>query len=251
MGKSPMKLCECIALTTGRKTDAQKKLTDLHQLTQKAGLFTGQHKTYQPRDENDRETLPEERQEIQLRVSDVVRQAEGTLGNLYDLIVTQDSGNQSAKSDIVLADGRVVLKDVPVTSLLYLEKQLEDLKKFYATLPTLDPAKSWVKDSDNRCHRSVTTKTRTKRNKIPVVLYHATTEHPAQTQLVEEDKIVGDYMTVEFSGAITPNEKATLLERVAALKDAVVLARERANQTVIDQKRAGDTLFKYLHAGVV
>lgn len=245
------KLCEIIAIVTGRKTEAQKRLTDLHQLTQKPVLFVGTHKTYQPRDENDTEVLPDERQEIQLRVGDVVAEAEKSLTNLYDLIITQDSGNTKAVVDVILPDGRILLKDVPVTSLLYLEKQLDDLKKFYNTLPTLDPAKDWQKDESNRCHRSVTKKTRTKRNKVVIVLYPATEQHPAQTQLVEEDKIVGDYTTVEMSGAITPLQKTTLLEKVSTLKDAVVLAREKANQTVVEQKKAGEAIFNFLHGGLV
>jgi hypothetical protein len=243
------KLCEIIALVTGRKTEAQKRVTDLHQLTQKPALFAGQHKTYTPRDENDTETLPDERQEIQLRVGDVVAQAEKTLTNLYDLVLTQDTGNTKAVADVVTGDGKTIIKDVPVTTLLYLEKQLEDLKKFYATLPTLDPAKSWDHDAANRYYTSVTRKTRTKRNKIPIVLFPATEQHPAQTQLVEEDKIVGDYTTVETSGAITADQKAKLIERVATLKDAVVVARERANQTVVEQRKAGESLFGYLHNG--
>lgn len=245
------KLCEIIALTTSRKPEAQRKLTDLHQLTQKPPLFGGLHKTYQPRDENDHETLPEERQQIQLRVAEVLKQAETALGNLYDLVVTQDAGNQKATADIVTADGRTVAKDVPVTTLLFLEKQLEDLKKFYATLPTLDPAKPWRADDGNSCYRTEVTKTRTKRIKMPIVLYAATDKHPAQTQLVEEDKIVGDYTTVEFSGAVPVAVRQALLDRIATLKDAVVVAREKANQTPVEQRKLGESLFKFLHNGVV
>lgn len=184
-------------------------------------------------------------------MGDVVNDAEKVLTNLYDLIITQDSGNTKAVSDVVLADGRVILKDVPVTSLLYLEKQLDDLKKFYATLPVLDVAKQWNKDESNRVHKSVTKKTRTKRKKVPLVLYEATDKHPAQTQLIEEDVIVGDYTSVETSGAITAAQRQQLLERVAQLRDAVVLARERANQTPVEQRKAGESLFKFLHGGIL
>lgn len=245
------KLCEVIALVSGRKTETQKKITDLHQLTQKPLLFAGAHRTYQPREEGDTELLPDERQEIQLTVSNVLVEAEKSLTTLYDLVVTQDTGNTKAVADITLADGRVVMKDVPVTSLLYLEKQLDDLKKFYATLPTTDPAKNWSIDPATGNFRSVTRKTRTKRNKVPIVLYPATDKHPAQTQLVEEDKIVGDYTTVEVSGAISPSFKTVLLERVAAMKDAVVVARERANQTPVEQRKLGQSIFNFLHGPVV
>lgn len=244
------KLCEIVALVTGKKTEANKRLTEVHQLTQKPGLFAGLLKTYQPRDENDTEVLPDERQKIQLLASDAVGDVRKVMSNLYDLVVTQDTGNTKAVADVQTADGKVVLKAVPITSLLYLEKQLEDLKKFYGTLPILDPAKVWVKDDANRCYKSTSVKTRTKRIKVPFKLAEATKEHPAQVQLVEEDKIVGDYTSQETSGAITADQRTKLLENISALKDAVVLAREKANQTSVEQVKAGDALFGYIHQGV-
>lgn len=246
-----VKQCEIVALVTGRKTEAQKRLTDLHQLTQKPGLFTGLNKTYQPRDENDKETLPDERQEIQLRVTEVLADMEKSQANLYDLIVTQDTGNTKAFADITLADGKTIISGVPVSSLLYLEKQCDDLKKFYTTLPILDVAKQWQRDDSNRCYKSVTKKVRTKRKKAALELSPATDKHPAQAVLIEEDYIVGDYTTVETSGAITAAEKTQLLERLSTLKDAIVLAREKANQTTVDQRKAGEVIFKYLHNGVI
>ena len=242
-----LKLCEVIALVTGRKTEAQKRITELHQLSQKPTLFAGSMKTYQPRDEADPETLPEEKQAIQLRVDTLLSELRKSMANLYDLVLTQDTGNTIAKSDVILKDGKVLAKDVPVTSLLYLEKQLDDLKKFYVTLPILDPTKIWTYDADSGCYRSVTVKTRTKQNKVPVVLYHATDKHPAQVTMVDENKIVGDYTSIEFSSALTAAKKASLLEKVSTLKDAVVLARERANQTNVEVKKIGEEVFQFLH----
>jgi hypothetical protein len=64
---------------------------------------------------------------------------------LWNLVFTQDTGNQSARADIVV-DGKVVLANVPVTSLLFLDKQVNDLETFVSKLPTPDPAEEWTHD---------------------------------------------------------------------------------------------------------
>lgn len=239
-------LNQIIALVSGRKKEAEKAITDLHQKTQKAALFGGVARTYAPRDAEDIEVLPPESQEIQLRTKEVLGLLDKVMSNIYDLILTQDAGNTQASSDIVV-DGNVLVENVPVTTLLYLEKQLEDLNKFYATLPVLDPAKQWNWVAGDNCFKNVSKKHRTRRTKRPLVLYNATKEHPAQVQLVEEDAIVGDWTTVEMSGAVEASTKTKLLERVRKLKDAVVVAREKANQTPVIPKSIGKQLFSYLH----
>jgi hypothetical protein len=85
---------------------------------------------------------------------------------------------------------------------------------------------------------------------MPLELSPATDKHPAQAVLIEEDYIVGDYQTVETSGTITSSEKTSLLERLSSLKDAIIIARERANQTPVDQRKVGEVIFKYLHEGI-
>lgn len=243
-------LNQIIALVTGRKKEAERALTDLHQKTQKTALFNGLARTYQPRDADDTETLPPESQSIQLQTPDVLKSLATIMSNIYDLILTQDVGNTVARADVVV-DGLTILADVPVTTLLYLEKQLEDLKKFYDTIPTIDIAKTWTWDDGNNCYRTVSTKHRTKRKKVPLVLYQATKEHPAQVQVIEEDAIVGDWTTVETSGALSPAEKALLLGRVKLLKDAVVVARERANQTPVEPKQMGRAIFEFIQGDLI
>jgi hypothetical protein len=245
------KLCEIIALVAGRKTEGQKQLTELHRVTQNAELFKGLARTYQPRDDADTEKLPPESKSIQVRSGDVFHSLEKVMVNVYDLIATQDYGNTHARGDVVTADGVTVLKDVPVTTLLYLEKQLDDLKKFYATLPVLDPAVDWSKDEATGLYKNISKTHRAKRKKEKLVLYEATKEHPAQVQMIETESIVGDWTKVETSAALTAKEKASLMDRVAALKDAVVLAREQANQAKVENRKAGELIFKYLHQGLV
>lgn len=244
------KLCEIIALVTGRKTEAQKKLTELHHLTQKPDLFKGMTRVYSADDDADRETLPAEGKLVQLHSTEVLADLEKTLSNVYDLVSTQDTGNTSAKADIVTSDGITILTQVPVTTLLFLEKQLEDLKKFYSSMAVLDPTIEWTKDENSNLFKSTSVTNRSKRKKVALELSKATDKHPAQVQLIEEEYNVGKWTKTEMSSALTANQKKALLERVSKLKEAVVIAREKANQSDVKPVKAGETIFKYLHHGL-
>lgn len=81
----------------------------------------------------------------------------------------------------------------------------------------------------------------------PIVLYAATPEHPAQTQLITEDVLAGYWSTVKQSGAMPATEKLALLERIDKLLRAVKDAREAAN--MIDEVKVPDVgaaIFNYL-----
>ena len=57
------------------------------------------------------------------------------------VLATQDFANCQAKANVVV-DGQTILKEVPVTHLLFLEKQLVDLRTFIDGLPTPEAKKS-------------------------------------------------------------------------------------------------------------
>src|SRR5581483_8802586 len=109
---------------------------------------------------------------------------------------------------------------VPVTYLLFLEKQLVDLHTFVEKLPTLDPAKQWKFDnaSDTWATEPVQT---VKTKKVPRnhVKAEATDRHPAQVEVYHEDVLTGRWTTTEFSGAIPATERNALLDRVKKLQD--------------------------------
>ncbi|MBU1432165.1 hypothetical protein KKF91_16640, partial [Myxococcota bacterium] len=80
----------------------------------------------------------------------------------------------------------------------------------------------------------------------PVVLYPATAEHPAQTQLISEDVVVGFWHTIKFTGALPLPKKQLILERIERLSKAVKFAREQANGVEVTQKKVGEALLSYL-----
>lgn len=239
------KLNQIVAVVNGKKTEAQKALTELHRKTFATDLFTGLSRTYKPFDEEG-EKLPDEVKMVQFNTDKALEECREILTNLFDSVATQDYNNGAATADVVV-DGQLVLSSVPVTYLLFLEKQLLDVEKFVSKLQTLDLAENWVKDDNKECYVSSTYETM-KNKKIlqSKVLYEATKEHPAQIEKWTEDVAVGKYVTTKFSGSMPITEKKSLLTRVRKLQESVKFAREAANSIEVKNIEVGNKVFDYL-----
>lgn len=219
------KLNQVNALVTARKGDAEKAITEMYKLIQKEQLFAGRERTYRPLDDVNGQKLPAESQKVQQRADDLIRQAVTKWTELWNLVYTQDTGNQKANADIVV-DGKVLLTNVPVTSLLFLDKQVNDLETFVAKLPTPDPAEEWAHDPNSGLLRSKATESlRTSKEPTVIVKYDATKEHPAQTELFTKDVPVGTWTQILYSGSVPADRKNTILARVKKLQDAIKVAR--------------------------
>jgi hypothetical protein len=241
------RLSQIIAVEKGVKSDAARKLTDLHHQVQKPALLSGLSRTYQPR-ADDGDKLPPESTKVQVTVDDVIAGAQTALTRLFDVTYTKDVANLDAAADVTV-DGQVILAGVPVTYLLFLEKQLTDLHTFIAKLPVLDPSEEWEWDDARDCYKTPQAQTvRSKKLPRNHVLAEATKEHPAQVQVYMEDVPEGDWTTVKFSGALPASRVRTLLERVVKLQHAVKYAREEANATEVTDRRAGEAVLGWLFA---
>lgn len=239
------KLNQVIATVSSKKTKATQVLTDAYHRIQKADLFAGISKTYQPKDEEG-DRLPPEQKSIQVKANDLIRDAVQALTEMYDVVATQDAANCSAKADVVV-DGKAVLKQVPVTTLLFLEKQLTDITTFVSKLPTLDPAEVWQYNESSDQYATFPQETaRTKKVPKAFIKYEATKEHPAQVDMFHEDVVAGYWKTTKFSGAIPAKKKNELLDRVRKLHEAVVKAREEANSIEAPNTSIGKEVFTYI-----
>ena len=239
------KLNQIIAVEKGVKSGSLRDLTDAHHALQKPALLAGISRTYQPKDEEG-EVLPPESTRVQVKTEDVLRTTATVLTRLFDVTATKDWANCVAKADIVV-DGRTLLSDVPVSYLLFLEKQLTDLHTFVKKLPVLDAAEHWSFEESADYWRTEQVRTiRTKKVPRNHVKAEATEKHPAQVEVYYEDIPVGYWTTVKFSGALPARRVNELLERVEALQDAVKFAREEANGTAVTDQHVGEAVFGYL-----
>jgi hypothetical protein len=239
------KLNQVIAVVAGKKKKAQEALTAAYHAIQKAALFEGISRVYTPKDEEG-ERLPPESKEVQVKVRELIEMAAVPLTEMMDVVATQDAANTEARAHVVV-DGQVILARVPVTHLLFLEKQLTDLATFVGKLPTLDPGERWHHDEASDQYASTPTET-TRTKKVPkaFVKYQATKEHPAQVDTYNEDVLVGYWRTVKFSGAIPAQEKNRMLERVRQLQEAVVKAREEANGMEVKEVNVGAAVLGFV-----
>jgi hypothetical protein len=169
---------------------------------------------------------------------------------VWELTLTQDTGNQSAKADIIV-DGKPLLKDVPVTTLLYLDKQLNDVETFISKLPVPDPAEEWATDPNTSLLKGrLTESMRTSKEPTVIVKYEATKEHPAQTEIFTKDIPVGTWSQIQYSGALQTSRKEDLLAKIRKLQVAVKIAREQANLLEVEKKSA-KPLLEFIFGDVV
>lgn len=239
------KLNQIIAVEKGIKSRSHQELSDAHHALQKPQLLSGISRTYQPRDEEG-EKFPPESTRVQMRAEEMLKKTQEILTRLFDVTATKDVTNCRAKADVVV-DGKVLLKNVPATYLLFLEKQLVDLQTFVKKLPALDPSETWVADPAQGLWATEPVQT-AKTKKVPRnhIKAEATDKHPAQVDVYYEDIVVGYWKTVKFSGALPASRIQDMLERVEKLQQAVKFAREEANNAEVEEMKAGDAVFGYL-----
>jgi hypothetical protein len=239
------KLNQIIAVEKGVKSRSLQDLTEAHHALQKPALLSGIARTYRPRDEEG-EQLPSEATRVQIKTEEIIRKTSDVLGKLFDVVAAKDWANTKARADVVV-DGQVLLPQVPVTYLIFLEKQLVDLHTFVKKLPVLDASENWVFDASADCWATEPIQT-TRTKKIPRnhVKAEATEKHPAQVEVFHEDVVVGYWKTVKFSGALPASRVNQLLERVEKLQQSVKFAREEANATEVEEKKLAHKILGYL-----
>jgi hypothetical protein len=240
-------LHQILAAEKGVKGRTARTFTDAHHAVAKTALLSGITRTYQPNDD-DGERLPSESTPVQINARDAIAEVTTALTELFDVVITKDAANQVASADLRV-NGSVLVPDVPVTTLLFLEKQLIDIYTFVRKLPVLDPAEQWHLDEQRGHYATAPVQTaRSKKIMKTHIAYPATTEHPAQTQTYGEDIQVGLWTTLKFSGALPAARVAELTARVVTLQKAVTAARQAANSMEIADRRMGDVVLGYLFA---
>ena len=240
------KLNQIIAIEKGIKSRAYSEVGELDKVAQKADLFNGFQKTYQPI-ADDGEPLPPEGKRVQHTVPDVLRAVARLSTEWFDVTARKDWANCAAVADVAV-DGVIIFPAVPVTFLLFLEKQLTDLRTLVGRLPVLDLGENWAMDVNSGFYKTEPIKThRTQKVQEPIVLYDATPEHPAQTQIITRDVLAGYWSQVRHSGAMPKPDKDALAERVEKLLQAVKQAREAANgMDEVAAPSIGEAVFGYL-----
>jgi len=232
-----MRLSQLIAIVTGRKPQLKAAITESHKKCQKSELFNGLTRVYKAINDDDPEILPAENKVVITTASKELSEFSNSFSSLLDFVYAQEEANTLAKADVKIADGTVVLSQVPVSFLLFLEKELVDAVTFFSKLPVLDPTETWSFDSGTSLYTTQEVrKTRSRKTSRVLTRAEATQFHPAQTELVAEDVPVGVWTEKKMSGAVTEAYKTEKIKKLRDLIDAVKSAREEANSLNLPDK---------------
>ncbi len=245
------KLHELLAVESNLSAQANKTRGELIEtFHKKRHLFEEKLVTFTPNTEG-AQPVKEAQSDIQSTVGKEIAWVSGVIAKALDVSHQVDIANTQAKADVVTEDGDTVLKDVPATSLLQLEKRVKEVQDLVAAIPTLDPAKGFRPDEQREkgiYQARPVTKTRTK--KVPQVLElaPATKEHARQTQVYHDDIPVGTLQEQEWSAMLTPATKSDLLDRCDILLRAVRKARAKANEVEVEVagNKIGKKLLDYI-----
>lgn len=255
--KTKGKLHEVIAVEKDARQTAAKIITETNvTFSKKHQLFSTHAKLYTPLKSEDNERPEEELAQPITTVGDKLEYFEKHIIRLFDIIVQKEEANTRAKEDIIVEvnDERVTLAEqVPVAALVQLENLFESIRsQVFDVIPTNDPTKAWLDDSQAGEGRYLTasiTRQRTNKKPMPIVLSPATDKHPAQVQLVSEDVPVGTWTITYYSGMLSPAEKSNLLSRLDKVLEGIKKARARANTIEVSSVIIGKKLFKFINEG--
>lgn len=242
-------LHKVVAADNGRKNQRRETISGLHHRSQQRALLEGLIRSYHHLDAENPEELPDEVKNVQLSLVEVIDDTRTSDREWWNLVATRELGNTLARGTVVV-DDETLLENVPVGTLIGLEKRLGEWRTFIAKLPILDPAETWdVEDEVRGIWRSQPVKnTRTKKIPRVLVTVQPTEHHPAQTHIWQEDRIIGEYTTIKFSSALHPTRKSELLARVDRLIRAVREAREEANTQQVENQNVADPILDWLLA---
>lgn len=241
-----MKLHQVLAMYKAVKPTAYAELTAAHQRCQKTTFFEGLSRTYTRINDEDTQ-LPPETKRVQVTADEMIAILRNTESKILNMTTQIDETNMVARADVIV-DGVTIMTGVPAMTLLFLEKQLLDVRKYISSIPVLDEAETWTASDLVGQFKSVPVQTRsTRKITEPLVLYHATPEHPAQTQTITVDKVVGYWESTKLSGAMSSRRRSEILAKLESLLVAVKVAREEANSIEAARVRdIGGLVFSYL-----
>jgi len=245
------KLFELLVVEGQFKSQANTTRTELKSsFEKKRHLFEEKRKTFTSNEAGVEPTV-EEQSDIQTSIKSELKWISEILSKAYDTSYQVAEGNTKARADVVLDDGTILLENVPATALLELEKRAGEIKDLVKSIPTLDPAKGFSIDPskpEGTYRARDVVKARTKKSIEVITKAQATKEHPAQTEMINVDKVIGTILEQEWSSLITPAQKGLIIERAEELQRSCKSALHRANalELTLPLPTCGKKIFDYV-----
>jgi hypothetical protein len=253
------KLHELLAVE-GDLEGAYKKIIEEAKTTfsKRADHFFGFHRKCDMYQEG-MEAPPEEFKEMDSTVHQKLDYIKDYVIRYFDAILQKEKTNQSAVADLII-DGITLGKDLPATFLLGLESRLKMVRSIYEYLPTLPPGIKWEKDETRGEHVYVTSNPQEQPKTAKTFMHKVLVEAqfpkegeggqslPAQIEKWEEQKNVGMYKKITWSGMVSPAQKSIMLGKIDKLIREVKRSRQRANATKVINVNIGKEIFNFINS---
>jgi hypothetical protein len=245
-----VRIHQLLAVISGIKAETDAALTRLAQVGHSEALLTGLEKTYrlaQETEDKSRKPLPPEQKKVRYTAAQVLDDAEKIFTRQWDLALTLDTAQGAAKASLVI-DGKVLLADVPVRHLVYLEGEITRVMALVSGIPVQDGAQTWTtENAEPGQYRSVLPEQpKTKKVYFNWHRGNGTPTIQEQVDVMTRDEVDQYVTTVNYSGALPAERKALLLDRLSLLRTAVKMAREEANSAAVTQLHEGRKIFEWV-----
>lgn len=249
-------LGQIVGIHKGTKEEAQRRWDTIYHTLQKNDLFTGLHKTFEAFEG----TLPQPPQDkrLQANATDLLREMQPLLTRLFDLEYTKDVADTQATANVYLPGiSRPLLENVPISHLLWLEKQFIKLVTVFKALPVMSAAEDWTGDATSlptgvrRTPVEETPATKKEKQWQVVVAADANGGHPADVREVTSDVHSGNWRTIKYTSAVPVAVRDELVKRATAMLNAVRQAAVAANHLVVQDQSEGEIIFGFLYGDLL
>ncbi len=245
------KLHQVLAVERDLENQKKKIIGETRKVLGEHHLFNGMLKTLnmfdegRKREEDGQSTSTQPTTDVMTRINYTIP----FITRHLDCVFQKESTNTKAVADIII-DGDILMKDVPATMLLAMEREFTGYREIFQNIPVMQSGIEWAKD-DTIAGNFFKTSTPIKTQKVEKdieyrVVVQPTKEHPAQIKEVPITKQVGEYTEYKWSGCVTLAKKADLLSRLEAFIQAVKKARARANAQEVQKVESTKSIFDWI-----
>lgn len=247
------KLHELLAVARDKQSQSKILLADTASKFGKvASFFSGHIKTLamlsDTPENRAKEQAEQETKTVVTTVKSTLSYALELWGKSEDVLFQINKSNQTALANLEFR-GKVVRENVPVDELMGLAVRLEELRKVFLVMPSLDAGTVWHKDTNDlpdiwRSEPIITIKT--EKSIDAKVLYPHSDNHPAQIREYSRDEVVGSFTLTRFSGAVTTMQKANSISNIEELIQEVKKAQMRANCVEASRDTIGGEIIRII-----
>jgi len=203
-----------------------------------------------------RVAVPPETKAVGFTVDEELRALIPDLAKAIDAEITKNEGNSHpdspTRAKLILEDG-TDFGSWSALSLMDLEKRLRDLRGMFKTIPVLDQAMDWEKDTQSGREILKTSNPQpvffTEKTPVKFTVEETKGKDGSTTEKFGREHIdqrVGFRTTTRFAGMYTPAQLSALLSRLDAILVAISAAIALANQGEVKQYTVGESILNYI-----